>query len=509
MKPEENYHGGEGMHVLAIDLGSSGCKALVVEATGRCVGRGESPYPTRYGGDGAAEQNPDDWVVAAFEAGRAAVSAAGVTEVRAVAVVGVTHAAVLLDHTLRPIRPAITMFDTRSTAEVERIAQTFGDAVRDRTQNDVSSLWTWPQLAWLRNVEPATFERIRAILFPKDYVRLHLVREICTDVIDAAGTLFFDPVMERWIEEFVSDAGVEAGWLPEVRRPDEIVGVLEREAAARLGLEPGAEVVNGTTDTAAELLGTGAVAEGDTSLKLASVGRVAKVAREPLPFPGVINYPHVIPGLWYPGTGSKHAASAFAWWSRILWADSDRPSDAFERMAEDAGTVDAGSSGVVFFPHLSGEWAPFWNDDLRGTFHGLSMQHGRNALTRSVLEGVAYAMRRAHDFLPPIVAGGAQYRGHKDGGSADGRWFLIGQGARSRTWGSIMASVFNQQLHVPSVLDAAFGGFVLACLATRIMNPTLEAVSTVNPSAHTYDPDPALVTTYANGFARYVELDIG
>ena len=55
-----------------------------------------------------------------------------------------------------------------------------------------------------------------------------------------------------------------------------------------------------------------------------------------------------------------------------------------------AATVAAGSNGVMFMPHLSGERSPFTDPHARGAFVGLSAASSRDDLARAVLEGVAF-----------------------------------------------------------------------------------------------------------------------
>jgi xylulokinase len=207
----------------------------------------------------------------------------------------------------------------------------------------------------------------------------------------------------------------------------------------------------GTTDTAAEVLGSGAVAPGSGIVKLASVGRIAVVATGPHPDPSVINYRHVLPGLWYPGTACKHAASAYRWLRDLLWPPELRSDPSlFDRMNLEAERVPAGSEGLLFHPHLTGEWAPYFNDALRGSFTGISVAHGRGHFTRALLEGVAMALR---DALGHMEATGLQAEEVR----------LIGQGAEGRLWREIIASALHRRVLLPAERDAVFGaGLVTA-----------------------------------------------
>jgi xylulokinase len=220
---------------------------------------------------------------------------------------------VFLDEQDHPLCRTILIFDDRSTTQVRDILDRWGDAVWERTLNEVSTVWTWPQMLWIREHRPEVWRATRRILFQKDYVRHRLAPSPVTDVIDAGGTLLFDPIQEEWIEPFCQDLELDPSWLPEVVDSLDVVAEVGPQGAADTGLAVGTPVIAGTTDTVAEVLGSGAVRAGSAVVKLASVGRIAAVTTEPMHSRHILNYRHVLDGLWYPGTASKSAASSYRW----------------------------------------------------------------------------------------------------------------------------------------------------------------------------------------------------
>src|SRR5207244_300334 len=138
-------------------------------------------------------------------------------DVRGVGLSGQMHGLVILDASHRVIRPALIWCDQRSQTQVDWINQTAGaDAVLRATANPVLTGFTLPKLLWVRDHEPRDFERVRALLLPKDYVRFQLTGEFASDVSDASGTAMFDVVERRWAFEFVSKLGLDRAMLPRV-----------------------------------------------------------------------------------------------------------------------------------------------------------------------------------------------------------------------------------------------------------------------------------------------------
>ncbi|RMF05126.1 MAG: xylulokinase, partial [Chloroflexi bacterium] len=373
-------------YVLASDLGSGGCKTVILNDAGQVVAAASAEYPTHYPHPGWVEQNPDDWYTAFVTTTQQVLAQSGVApgDIAMIGLVAVTHNTVLLDENDRPLRNCILTFDQRSQPQCRQISAQWGDTVFAQTMNGVSPLWTWPQLLWLKQHQPEVWQSTRRILFQKDYVRHRLAPARITDTIDAAGTLLFNPVTHHWIDDFCADLGLSPDMLPQTVGPMSVVSAVSRAAAKETGLAPDTPVIAGTTDTVAEVFGSGLLQPGQGMVKLASVGRLAVVSPAPVDHPRILNYRHVLDGLWYPGSGTKSAATTPRWLRDNLWR---QPS--FSEMDAAAAKIPPGSEGLLFQPHLLGEWAPYWDDNLRANFIGATMRHTRAHFTRAALEGVA------------------------------------------------------------------------------------------------------------------------
>ena len=481
--------------IIGSDLGSGGCKTVVLDSQGSVVAAAQQEYPARYPNPGWVEQDPDDWYDAFCSTVRAVLKESEIdpSQVAGVGIVGVTHNVVLLDGQGCPLCPTIHFFDNRSTAQVQDILDRWGDEVWERTLNDVTPVWTWPQMLWIRENLSDVWRATRRILFQKDYVRHRLAPAPVTDVIDAGGTLLFDPVQEQWIELFCEDLELDPSWLPEVVGPMDIVAEVSPQGAADTGLAVGTPVIAGTTDTVAEVLGSGAVRPGLATVKLASVGRIAVVAGEPLHAHHIFNYRHVFDGLWYPGTASKSAASSYRWLRDVAWPDAPGE-NAYAVMSEAAAKVPPGCDGLIFHPHLMGEWAPHWDERMRAHFVGLTARHTRAHLTRAVLEGVAFALKEALAEMEGLGLKAGQIR-------------LIGQGSRSRLWGAIVTNVFNRPLHVPEQPDAAYGIALITAMGLDIVERTPEALEAIIALRWSIEPDPEMSHAYATLFDIYRHAD--
>jgi xylulokinase len=256
----------------------------------------------------------------------------------------------------------------------------------------------------------------------------------------------------------------------------------------------GTPVIAGTTDTVAEMLGSGAVAPGSAVIKLASVGRIAVVTENPVRHPHILNYRHIFAGLWYPGTASKYAASAYRWLRDAIWTNSTGDDAAYRSMDEDAWRISAGCDGLIFHPHLMGEWAPYWDEEMRGNFIGLTTRHTRAHLTRAVLEGVAFALK---DALAQMESRGVKAHDIR----------LIGQGSKSSFWAQIVADIIDRPLRVPAEPDAAYGAALITAMGVRLIERTPNALESAIAIHRTIEPNAERVRQYATLFQIYRDAD--
>lgn len=118
------------------------------------------------------------------------------------------------------VRRAIYWTDARAARQTERLREEMGEEIIRECYNSVSSLWTLPQLIWLRENEPETLRRTRRLLAVKDYVRYRLTGDFVTDSIEAMGFLLLDARVNRWSERLCGLAGISTGGSAPDCRPD-------------------------------------------------------------------------------------------------------------------------------------------------------------------------------------------------------------------------------------------------------------------------------------------------
>lgn len=473
-------------YVLGADIGSGSVKLTMLSREGKIAGTAQCEYPTLHPAVGWNEQDPEDWCRAFHTALQALLKETGAKaeEICAIAPDAATHTAVLLDAEKKPIRPAILWTDGRSAEQVAFLNETALQKIRSVCLNAPTTIWTLPQLMWLRENAQEDWKKIRYLLFAKDYLRFRLTGEIATDAIDAAGSMFFNPVTEAWSDELCALGGIDRAWLPKLLDPADVAGSVTAAAAAEFGLAAGTKVLTGTTDTVMEVLAAGSVAPGHTTVKLATAGRICVITRDRVNADFMFNYRHVVPGLWYPGTGTASCAASYRWYRDAL---GNQPYEDLNRGAEQ---IPVGSDGLMFHPYLNGELTPYLDSKLRGSYTGISSLHTAAHFTRATLEGVAMSLRDCLEALHGL-------------GVKPGRTRIIGGGAKGTLWRQIVADTLDLEMEKAKVDDSSFGSALLAAVGIGWFSDYAQAAETCIELDSVTAPNPENRAIYNDLFPRY------
>ena len=491
--------GGPGL-LVAVDVGTSGARAAAFDLDGRRMIETRRRYPTRSIHDGWAEQDGRAWRSAAIGALAdlvARLDASGIGrpgDVRAIGLTGQCPSVVLTDARGEPVSAGLIYRDNRAAGEARTIRERFGEhAIHVRTGHLPSGFHIAPKLLWLQEHEPSAFDRAALALQPRDLVALALTGEVATDGTHAAATLVFALRRGVWDTGLMEDLGLPASMFPPIRPSNAVIGGLRPHIARRIGLAAGVPVVLGGADSQACALGAGVIASGPVSEMAGSSTCLNAVVPAPLDVLTVTHYPHVIPGPYTTETGINTTGAAVAWLAGLLYGGrSGRPSGAdFARLDAEAGAMAPGAGGVVALPVLGdGERT---DPDVRGAFAGLSLRHGRGALARAVLEGVAFAI---DDQLDLLRLGGAPVTELRTSGGD----------TRLASWTRIKADVLGIPVRVVPGDAAVTGVAMLAGLGAGTYRDPAEAIERCVRPEPPVEPESRTRGAYADARAAHREL---
>lgn len=490
---------------LGIDLGTSGTKSLVCRQDGTILASASAEHPISHPQPGWSEQEPADWWASSTKSAREAIAKSGINpgELKGIGLSGQMHGSVLLDKSHQVLRPALLWNDQRTARECQEIESKAGGraALIRMVSNPAFTGFTAPKVLWVRNHEPANYDRLCHVLLPKDYLRLKLTGELATEVSDASGTLFLDVVNRRWHGELLSKLHIAPSLLPRCVESDEVTGQLTAEAARELGVAPGVPVVGGAGDQAASAVGNGIVMPGIMSATMGTSGVVFAHAEKPETHTEgkVHTMCHAVRGAWHQMGVVLSAGGSLQWFRNQFCADlveqaKKKHCDPYDLLMKEIEKLPAGSEGLLFTPYLTGERHPYSDPAARGGWNGLTVRHTRSHLARAVVEGITFAMRDCLEVMRELGVQARQIR-------------LSGGGARSSFWRQLQADIYGQPVaQINAQEGPAFGVALLAMVGTRAYRSVPEACSATIKVTEELHPDKKAQQKYDKWYAEYRKL---
>ncbi len=492
-------------YVMGIDVGTTGTRAVIVRPDGYVVGAATGDHqPMRMPHPGWAEQDPEDWWSATIAAVQGALTKAGLagSDIAAVGFSGQMHGVVLLDQAHAVLRPSLIWCDQRSQPQCEWITAHVGaERLIQLVSNPALTGFSAPKILWVRDNEPAVFERAAHFLLPKDFVRFRLTGEFATDVSDASGTLLFDVTHRRWSPEMLSALDLDAEILPRAYESPEVTGTISREAAILTGLAAGTPVVAGGGDQAASAVGNGVVLPGLTSATLGTSGVIFSYTAAPKldPQGRIHTFCHAVPGKWHVMGVTQGAGLSLRWFRDQLGLIENLYAqhtdvDPYDILVKQAERVPPGSDGLLFLPYLMGERTPHLDPDARGMWFGLTAGHTRGHLIRSVLEGVAFSLRDSLEIFSELGIPVDEIR-------------ASGGGSRSFGWRKIQADIYGKELVTLKTSEgSAFGAALLAGVGAKVYKSVEESAEEAIQIGEKMSPVAANVATYDRLYSVYRSL---
>ena len=487
--------------MLGVDFGGSSSKATLLDSEGAILATATAEYPCYYPEHGWAEYDADDLYRAFVLNVRRCLEISGISgdDISAIALDAATHMAVFCGKDDRPLRRIIHWSDNRSSSQVRYLKENCAETIKKLSINSPSTAWTLPQIMWLNEHEPDILRNTRRIYFAKDYIRHLITGDFLTDSIEAMGAMLANDFTGEWSPELCALGKVDISTLPEIKQPTDIAGYVGARTAAETGLSAKTPVIVGTTDTVLEVYASGAVTQGCATVKLATAGRICPITDHAIDNFQFFNYRHIVPGLWYPGTTSRTCAASYKWYRDVFGtaeAETARQlnTSTYEVLNRAAEQVPAGSEGLFFHPYLMGELTPYYDDNLRASFTGVSMHHTKGHFSRAVMEGISYSMRDCLEEIKAQKIAVDQYR-------------IIGGGAKGKLWRQILCDVLGTPLTCTVDNDSSLGAAMLAGVAIGAFDGYEDSVARCVRVADVVTPIPENMKIYEEGFQIYREIE--
>ena len=494
-------------HLLAIDLGTGSCRAIIFDAEGRQVAAGQREWS-----HAALPGHPGSQVFDTARNWRLIVecigeaierSGAPASAIAAVSSTSMREGMVLYDDAGREIW-ACPNVDSRASEEAAELVRS-GDARRIfETGGDWVAITSPARFRWIRRHQPEVFAAIAHVGMLSDWVLYRLTGRFVTDPSSGSSSDLFDLRARTWSPALLGIVGLDPAIVPEVLEPGTVVGPVTARAAEETGLAAGTPVVVGGADTQLGLVGIGVVRPDRLTLVGGSFWQLTAVTGAPLidPQARVRTLCHAVPGQWMTEGIGFYCGIAMRWYRdafcELEVAEAGRRGvDPYVVMEEAAARVPPGSDGVTaIFSNVMDvkRWVQASPSFLQFDLDRPASSN-RVACIRALEEQAAYAARGHLRIIEELT------------GRTWDEIVFTGGAAKGRLWPQIVADVLGVAVRVPVVKEStALGAAIYAGIGAGVYDDLGAVVDRLVRIERTFEPGPAARAAYDDGFAAWRKL---
>lgn len=430
-------------YLLAQDIGVFSCKAALFTLEGTLVRENSVSYHPKYTADGGAAQSASIWWEAFCENCRTLLQEVRPEAVAAVCICGQMMGCLPVSADGTPLADSIIWEDTRAQKQAKILIKKLGEEKfysLTGVRSDVGFSIT--KFMWLKANAPEVYAAADKLIQCKDYINFRLCGVLATDYSDAGFVQAYDLFNNKWSDEILKAAEIDARKLPEVLPHTTVLGTVTAQACAQTGLSTATRVVLGMGDGRTVLVGSGIRAPGDGCIYLSASSWISQVTDSAQMDPNrMLSKTSFLTEGLYTNGGATLCGRWNAEWLMREFASPEKPPNKallFEELDRQIQRSDPGCHGLIFMPYLRGERAPWWNDSARGAFLGLRSTHTRQDFCRSVFEGVAFNLgiiKNRIERLSPF----------------ENALRMVGTCADSVAWRQILADVLDKPILVSDV----------------------------------------------------------
>ncbi len=494
------------MHLIGLDVGTTGCKVVVFDQNGGELARAYREYGIDTDERGKAEQDAEEvWRLACqvvSEAVDFAVEGSGALQSAALSVSVQGDAIIAVDSSGQALCPAQLGMDYRPASYARHAAEKFGEfELFERTGMRPHALNSFVKLLWLRDNYPDAFRQADKIVTYADYVTRKLGGDFAIDLTMASRTMAFNLKSRRWDEEILRAFNVPISLLSQPVESGTPLGRIDGSVARVLGLPAETVFVAGAHDQPAGGVGSGVVGDG-TALDSTGTAEVLSVA---FPKPALSRdmfdgyypcYLHAVPGQYFT-FALNHVGGMLLRWYRDNFSGQELEEarrtgkDAYEVMLS---KMPAGPSRLMVLPHFNGSGTPWCDMDSLGAIVGLTLATTRHDVVRAIVESQTYELKIN---LERLGSSGVEIS----------RLVAAGGGARSTEWLRAKANILDRPVSTLKVKEAAcMGAAIMAGSGAGLFPSIKEGAAQIVRTETTYMPDPELAGRYREYYERYKQI---
>lgn len=492
------------MHLIGLDVGTTGCKAMVFDETGRSKGYAFREYCIDTDAAGKAEQDAEAVWSLSKEVLKSAVAASGIraSELAGLSLSVQGDAIIPVDVEHRAVYPAILGMDYRSRPQAEAAESRLGGyELFRRTGMRPHPMNSLVKMIWLKEERPEAFRRAAKICTYADFIMGKLGARHFIDYTMASRTMAFDLARREWAVDILGACGIEPGLLSEPVATGSRLGAIDPGLARELGLPPDLALVAGAHDQPAGAVGSGITAPGGAVVSTGTAEVLSTVFAEPALDRGMYEgfypcYAAPVEGRYFTFALNHVGGLLLRWFRDQLGAAelARAAATGLDPYAVLTTNLPPGPASVLVLPHFNGSGTPWCDMDSKGAIVGLTMSTTRADIVRAILESQTYELRINLERM-------------RASGIVTESLVASGGGAKSAAWLQAKADILGMPVRTLACKESGcLGAAVIAGFGAGLYTTIPDGARAAVRYDATVMPDTSLVSAYDAKFALYRDL---
>ena len=488
-------------YYMGVDVGTSGCKAVVFDESGRQISSGYREYDVTSPQIGWAELNPTEVMDKCLQVIDQATAQAPDGKVRGLGISSQGEAFAAIDKDGKALCNALVSFDTRAADYAAKFPAQFGpEKLYQITGQTAHPMFSIFKMLWLRDNQPDLWQRAEKFLCMEDLLQYRLGLDPAISWPLAGRTMLFDVRKHAWNDEILDAVGLSPSKLARPLRSGSVAGKVNPDIARKLGFAPDAFVVTGGHDQPCGALGAGVTAPGLAMYATGTVECLCLAFSDPvftddLQKSNLCTYDHTVEGMYATIAFNLTGGNILKWFRDNFGqpevAEAQKLGlDPYELLLNAAGDQ---PSDLLVLPYFTATGTPYFDPHATGAILGLRLSTQRGHIIRALLEGITLEMRLNLEILQRSGCPVEEIR-------------AIGGGAKSDTWNQLKADVLGKPVTVLNVTEAASMGAAMLARAADAGTSVIDvAAKWVKPVARKL-PRPDIADRYTEKFQTYRQL---
>lgn len=382
---------------IGLDVGTTGCKATVVDVDGYIVAYKYKEYNLVFPKPGWVEINAQEvWEAVCYVL--QSINKQCSLKLKAISIASFGEALVLLDEYDRVLDNSIFYSDVRGTEEITDILNRIDkEELQNLTGMPLNSMYSLNKLLWIKKHKPEVYKNTHKFMLFGDFIAYKLSGERKIDYSLASRTMALDITKKVWAEKVFDAFTIDENKFSNLVPAGSVIGSISPGIAKQLGLPNNLILVAGGHDQACAALGAGVIDTGDAVDGIGTSECITVIvdksfARSTMYKNNFCCEPHVYPDKYITLAFNITAGAVIKWYrdtfERTRYEECCASGKNIYQILDSECSEEP--SHLLLLPHFAGSGTPYMDSYSSGALLGLKLASNKSDIYKAILEGICF-----------------------------------------------------------------------------------------------------------------------